>query len=121
MKISYILQLKELCILMFFGFILGIFYSIINLPITIKKNTPTQIFIDILFSFIFLSLFLLLVNLINDGEFRIFLCTAYIIGFLIERIMLGKLFAKIFKNMYTFTIRCLKSFIKSKIGRIIFK
>jgi len=121
MKLSYTLQIKELCILMFFGFIIGVLYDILNTPTTIKKNTPLQIVIDILFVCIFSALFLLIINIVNDGEIRFFLIIGYILGFIIERISLGKLFAKLLKNMYTFIIRCIKSFSKSKFGRMIFK
>ena len=38
MKISYVLQLKDLSIMLLFGFLLGIIYGILNIPNTIKKR-----------------------------------------------------------------------------------
>ena len=44
-----------------------------------------------------------------------------VIGFILERITLGKIFAKGYKNIYTNIVKLLKMFNNSKIGRIIFK
>ena len=121
MKISYILQLKDFSIMIIFGFLLGIIYGILNIFNSIKPRLFLQILTDIIFSILASILFIILVNKINMGEIRLFLITGYIIGFILERISLGKLFAKLLKNMYTFIIRCIKSFSKSKFGRMIFK
>lgn len=121
MKISYILQMKELCIILFFGFIIGILYEIINLSNNIKKILIVQIICDIIFCTIFTAVFIFLVNVLNQGEMRLFLLIGYLLGFSIERITLRKLFAKSFKYVYTFIVKSLKSLYNSKFGRIIFK
>lgn len=121
MNFSYILQTKDLCIMIFFGFVIGIIYTLINIPNLIKKILTVRIICDILFSLLFTLVFLLLINLINNGELRMFLLFGYCLGFLIERITLGKTFAKCFQNMYTLIVKWLKIFSKSKIGRYIFK
>lgn len=121
MKLSYILQMKELCIMCLFGFVLGIFYGIINIHTSIKRTIFLQIITDILFITISTLSFTYLLNIISLGEMRLFLILGTIIGFLIERITLGKLFAKNYKNMYNFIIKILKSLYNSKFGRIIFK
>lgn len=121
MKLSYILQLKDLCIMLFFGFIIGIIYGIINIPNNIKKMIVVQIISDILFTILFFGIFIILTNIINQGEVRLFLCLGYGLGFILERISLGKIFAKSYKSVYTLIIKGIKSLYKSKIARIIFK
>lgn len=121
MKLSYILQLKDLCIVLFFGFIIGIIYGLLNIPTNIKKNLPLQIILDLIFSIIYTIIFLILINIINQGELRLFLFIGYLLGFILERITLGKLFAKGYKNMYNLIVKLIKKLYQSKIGRIIFK
>ena len=121
MKISYVLQLKDFTIMFAFGVLLGIFFGIINIINYIKPRFFTQIIADVAFSIISILLFVILINKINMGQIRLFLCTGYILGFWIERITLGKLFAKGYKNVYNNIIKVLKAFAKSKIGRTIFK
>ena len=121
MKISYVLQLKDFFIVFLIGFLIGIFYGIINIPSKIKFRYVLQIILDIIFCLIFTITFLITINFINMGEFRLFLLIAYYLGFISERITLGKLFAKGFKLIYNKTISLWKTFSKSKFGRIIFK
>jgi hypothetical protein len=121
MKISYILQIKDLCIVLVFGFIIGILYNISNSHNNIKKILAIQIISDIVFTLIFSGTFLLLINILNQGEIRLFLLCGYLLGFSIEKITLGKLFAKSFKCVYNLIIKGLKSLYKSRLGRIIFK
>ena len=121
MKISYILQLKDFSIMLGIGFCLGIIYGILNIFSTIKHNFPIQIIIDLIFSVISFSTFLIMVNIINMGEFRLFLLEGYVIGFIFERITLGKLFAKGFKKVYNLIVKSLKKFSESRLGRIILK
>lgn len=121
MKISYILQLKDFSILLIFGVILGVFYGLINIPNSIKKIQIVQIINDLIFSISFSFIFIVLINYINMGEFRLFLLLGYIFGFAIERITLGKLFAKGYKIVYTSTVKQLKKFANSNIGKVILK
>lgn len=121
MKISYILQMKDFSILFILGIIVGIIYEFLNISQIIKNNYIIQIFSDIIFCLIFTIIFIFAINIINLGEFRIFLLFAYYLGFTIERITLGKLFAKGFKLIYNKLIILWKRFLKCKIGRFIFK
>jgi len=120
-KISYILQLKDFLILLIIGFFVGILYGILNIFTQIKNRNILQIIIDIFFILIAFLIFILAINIINWGEFRLFLLVGYLLGFAIERIILGKIFAKLYKKVYTFIVKILKKFTKSKIGEIIFK
>lgn len=121
MKISYILQLKDLSIMVFFGFVLGIIYGLLNILSTIKRQLFIQIVSDISFSIVSIIIFIFSINKINMGEIRLFLIIGYISGFIIERISLGKLFAKGYKRVYTIIVKLLKAFYRSRFGRFIFK
>lgn len=121
MKISYIFQLKDFLILLLIGFIIGIFYGILNAPSKIKNNYIYQIFADIIFCLISTIVFVFSINIINMGEYRAFLVFAYVLGIIIERTTLGKLFAKGYKYMYNKTINMIKKIANSKFGRIVFK
>lgn len=121
MNLSYILQTKELCVIMFFGFILGIIYEIINIPQIMKAKKILKIVCDAIFSLIFTISFILLINIINSGKIRLFLLAGYILGFIIEKTFLRKTFAKIIKSMYTLIVKWLNILYKSKFGRFILK
>ena len=121
MKISYALQLKDFFILFLIGIGIGIIYGILNMCQKIKPIYAIQIILDIVFCIISTIVFLFSINIINMGEFRLFLLIAYIIGFIIERITLGKLFAKGYKFVYNKLIVLGKQIVNSKFGRIIFK
>ncbi len=121
MKISYILQLKDFLIMFGIGILIGILYGIINIPTHIKKNLILQIFNDLLISVITCITFIGAINIINFGEFRAFLLLGYTFGILIERITLGKIFAKGYKIVYNSTVNMLKKFANSKLGKVLLK
>ena len=121
MKISYILQLKDFTIMFGIGLLLGIIYGIINIPTHIKKNLSLQIINDLSFCIITTSVFLIAINIINFGQFRAFLLLGYALGFLIERITIGKLFANGYKIVYTNIVKLLKKFASSKLGKVLLK
>lgn len=121
MKISYILQLKDFMIMLGFGLIIGIFYGILNAITRVKPNIYLQIPIDIIFCALSTITLIILINIINMGQFRMFLVAGYLIGFFLERITIGKLFAKGFKKLYNCLVNILRKFAQSRLGRIIFK
>lgn len=121
MKISYVLQLKDFLILLLIGFGIGLIYGILNITQKLKRIYILQIIVDIVFCLISTIIFLLVINFINMGEFRLFLLIAYLIGFTIERITLGKIFAKGYKFVYNKIKHFNKKIANSKIGRIILK
>ena len=121
MKISYILQLKDFLIMFAIGSLIGILYGIINIPTYIKRNLVLQIFNDLLISIIACITLLISINLINFGQFRVFLLVGYALGILIERITLGKIFAKGYKIVYTNIVKLLKKFANSRLGKVLLK
>ena len=121
MIISPTIQLTH-C-LMFFtaGLILGTISILIKLSFLIKKNNLLFIICDISFAIISFFLFWTLVNIINLGEFRLYFLLSYIIGFVIQKITLRKLFAKIIQKVYTLSINVIKTLKDSKLGRFLLK
>lgn len=121
MKISYILQLKDFLVMFGLGILVGIIYGIINIPTKIKKNIFLQIINDLIICITATISFLLAINYINFGQFRTFLVIGYALGIIIERITLGKLFAKGYKIVYTNIVKLLKKFANSKLGKVLLK
>jgi len=121
MKISYVLQLEYLLIMIGIGFIIGIFYGVINIFNKIKKIYLLQICTDCFFCILFTSLLIISCNILNMGQLRLYLIFGYILGFTLERITLGKIFAKGYKYVYNKIVNLIKLFIKSKFGKVIFK
>ena len=121
MKISFIFQLKDLGIIFGIGIILGIFYGILNIINNIKEYVFIRILCDIIFTVTATITFILLVQKINFGSVRGYLLVGYILGFIVERISIGKLFAKGYKKVYNFVIKSSKKFYHSKIGQVIFR
>ena len=121
MKFSYIFQLKDFSLMLFAGVIIGILYGLLNISTTIKKIWVIQIVVDIIFCILSLATFLALTIFINLGEFRMFLLLGYVLGYYLERLTLGKLFAKGYKKVYNGSINILKKFANSKLGRMILK
>lgn len=121
MKISYVLQLKDFSIMLGIGFLLGVFYGIINIANRIKRLLLIQIICDLIFSIVAFGTLIIFVNIINMGEMRFFLIMGYIIGFTLERITLGKIFAKGYLNVYNKLCKLWKKFLTSKLGKVIFK
>lgn len=121
MKLSYILNLRDFAIVFLIGFILGIFYGIVSAIICSQKNVIIKNILDFLFTILSLTIFLTLILYINLGEFRLFLLIGYVLGIILERRTLGKLFAKGYNWVYNKFIAGARKFTKSKVGRFIFK
>ncbi len=121
MKISYILQLKDFLIMLVIGVILGMLYGILNIVFKFKKITYLQIIVDTAFTLVFFTTLIIAVNIINLGQYRTFLLVGYILGFILERISLGKLFAKFYKFVYTYIVSLFSKLAKTNIGRFILK
>lgn len=121
MKISFIFQMQDLGIMFAIGFAFGIIYGIINITNSIKEIFLVRIICDILFTITYTLSFVILLEKINMRAIRFYLLVGYLLGFLIERISLGKLFAKYYKKMYNKLKLIYKKFKNSKLGSIIFK
>lgn len=121
MIVSNIFQMKSFCIMLFLGLLLGLIYGILNITNSIKEQLIFRIISDLLFSISYTLIFIIAINKVNLGQIRLYLIVGYIIGFVIERITLGKLFAKGYKNVYNLLIKGFNKFKQTKFGGIIFK
>jgi len=87
----------------YFGLITGIIKNAINLIINACKNNKVITFIlDLIFMIIFSFMFIICINIVNFGEFRLYLLLGYIIGFILEIKTLGFLVDFVLKKIYTF-------------------
>ena len=98
------------------GAIIG-FFSLIN--ILFNHNKHLQIITDILSCIILSIIYIVLINLFNLGEHRIYLTIAYIIGIFIERKTFGKLFANLYNKLYNFIVQKLNIVARTKLGTMI--
>lgn len=121
MKISAILQMKDLTIMFTAGIGLGIIYGLINIINNIHENIFSRIICDVFFMVIAIFSYIILVEKINFGSLRLYLIIGYILGFFIERISLGKLFAKLCKSVYNKLKLIISKFKETKIGKLILK
>lgn len=103
------------------GFAFGMLIGIFNLIKTFFQNKIVLFVLDLLTCLIFTICFVYLVNKLNWGEIRLYLIIAQLLGVFIERISLGKLFAKIYLKMYNKSKVLKNSFLKSKMGKFLSK
>ena len=100
----------------YFGLLLGIIKNVINLIIKVFKNNKIITFIlDLLFMLILGFLFIICINVINFGEFRVYLLVGFISGFILEIKTLGFLVDFVLKKIYTFIKFLVKKLLKFKI------
>lgn len=87
----------------YFGLLTGIIKNAINLIIkTFKNNKVITFILDLVFMLIFSIMFIFCINIVNFGEFRIYLLLGYICGFVLELKTLGFLVDFVLKKIYTF-------------------
>jgi len=87
----------------YFGLLCGIIKNVINLILKNCKNNKIIIFIlDLIFMITFSFLFFICINIVNFGEFRIYLLIWYLLGFILEIKTLGFLVDFVLKKIYNF-------------------
>lgn len=106
---------------LYFGLIAGILKEVSVFVINLfKKNKIITFIIDLIYMLVFSLLFILCINIVNYGEFRVYLLLGYILGYILERKSLGFLVDFIIKKIYTFIKFIYNKLIKIKfIKRII--
>lgn len=80
-----------------------------------KKNKIVKLILDILFMIIISILFILCLNVVNYGEFRLYLLLSYILGFVVERKTIGYLVDFIFQKIYNLIVKGIKKLSQTKI------
>ena len=63
MRISYIIQLKDFSLMLFFGFIMGIIYELLMFFKHTKPLITFQIIVDTLFTILFTVILILLIKI----------------------------------------------------------
>lgn len=102
-------QPKLLLLFIIFGFLSGFVFDISNfIKVLTKNNKVINIILDFV-STIINALVLFVVNLyFNYGEIRLFAIAIFELGFTIQRLTLGKIFAKFFILLYNLVLKILK-------------
>ncbi len=95
------IQAKLFFIFLAFGILLGVIWGILNfIKLLLKNNIVVSQILEAHFAVVnVFGFFIALINF-NFGEFRFYLLVAYVVGFILERKTLGKLFAKVYYWLY---------------------
>ena len=121
MKLSYIMQMRNFCLMLIIGFIISTLIGILYGFIKIKSNQIIKIIANIIFTSIITLTFLFSINIINLGEIRAYLLLGYTVGIILEKITFGKIFAKGYKYVYNKLVVIVTKFKNGRIGKVIFK
>lgn len=98
-----------------FGFCLGVLYSALYLfKVLLKNNYVLCNIINFVFAIGYGFLILITMVNFNYGEFRLFLLLGFVIGTILERKTLNKIFAKIINWLYNKLSKAIKSLQKTK-------
>ena len=111
-------QLYSFCIILFWGVIFGVIYTILG--IFLIKNYQNNIF-NFIFKFIFSLIYsislIFLINIFYFGQFNLIIISAFILGFVWSKKTLGNLldFLQIkFYHIYIKTYKRLKFYLERK-------
>ena len=115
-KSESILFFKFLLAGMAVGATMGILGFILLL---FKKNKVIQFIADIITCLLFTFIFIFLINKLNMGKTRLYLLFAQLIGIFIEKITIGKVFAKLYKWLYNKGNLIKNKFLQTKFGKFI--
>ena len=111
-------SLKQIYIFLgtlYFGLLCGISKDLCLFILKLVKNNKIVNFIlDVVFSLIATILFIICLNVVNFGEFRIYLLLTYILGFILERKTLGYIVDFIFEKIYNLINKIIKKLINTK-------
>lgn len=110
-------SLKQIYIFLgtlYFGLFSGISKDLCLFILKLVKNNKIVNFIlDVVFSLIATILFVICLNIVNFGEFRIYLLLTYIFGFILERKTLGYIVDFIFEKIYNLINKIIKKLINT--------
>ena len=92
-------------LMLFCGCVVGIIYEV---GFFIRKLIPLKItifIVDAIFVVLSFIIFIFAINYCNFGYFRLFLLISFLLGFVIERVSIGFLVAKILEFIYNYFVR----------------
>lgn len=92
--------------MLYFGIIGGVLFEVKNLIRHIFfDNKIISFVVDSVFMFLCAIIFVYAKNLLNFGEFRLYLLLAFVIGIVLEHFSIGFLVEKLFFLMYNKSIK----------------
>jgi hypothetical protein len=121
MTISYIFQLQDFLIMVLIGISIGFILNFLKIIVIIKNKSYLRFIYEFISTIAISITCIIAINQVNMGEIRLFLLSGYLIGIVIQKTTLGKLFAKLVNFMYNRCISASNRFKTSKLGEIIFK
>ncbi|MBE5735390.1 MAG: hypothetical protein E7361_02975 [Clostridiales bacterium] len=99
------------------GIVCGMTIGILQMiHILLGKRKWVQTIVDIICCIIATIIYIIVLNLFNWGEHRMYLLIAHIIGIFVERKTLGKLFAKLYYKLYNLIVNKMRKVSNSKLG-----
>ena len=95
--------------MLYVGIVVGLLYeiSVFFCKIT-KNNIVLRNVFDILITIIGSFLFVFAINYANFGYFRVYLLAVFVLGFVLERVSIGFLVAKVCDFVYNKTIKLIR-------------
>ncbi len=114
-------QYKLFMIFFAYGLLVGIICGLMQLTNTMVKGKVIRFVLDLTITLGAGALFWVLTTHYNSGEIRIFLVIAFVLGIMLERISVGKIFAKWYKLLYNVVKTWLTKFKNSKLGKRLFR
>ena len=121
MIVSNIFQFALDTKMILLGIIIGAIYGLTHTNIPLFNNRIYIAIADILFWVITSILIIYTINMINMGEYRLYLLISTALGYILERKTLGKLFAKIYLFVYNSISSILKKLVQSRIGKYLLR
>jgi hypothetical protein len=110
------------CLGLGLGFLLGAVYDIVYfLKLTVKNNFIVSNILNFVYVCFYGLVVLGSVINFNYGQFRLFLVLSFVLGTLLHRKTLGKIFAKIFLCLYNKLCKGLKTLTKTKLVKKVLK
>ena len=92
----------------YFGVLGGVLYELKSLVTKPFKTKIINIVIDVVFCVLLAFLFLFSVYFTNYGEIRLYILASFFLGFVLERISIGTMLAKVFNFLYNVFVRLIK-------------
>lgn len=114
-------QIKLFAIFFAIGIAVGIVFGICKLINVFVRSKILQFVTDLMATLFGGIVYLILINKLNMGIMRLYLIVAFVLGIVLERLTLGKIFAKLYKKLYNVLEKLNTNFKQTKVGKFIFK
>lgn len=100
----------------YFGILGGVLYELKAIIAKPFKTKAINIVLDVVFCFLLSLIFLFTVHFTNYGEIRLFILLSFFLGFMLQRISIARVLAKVFYFLYNVFARLIK---KVKLPKIL--